>query len=73
MNDEYIASQPEEESDDPDAHYARLSRLVSLLLEDGRLAMTNAWDCGQTYWPTRPLDTLIRTAELKTFSAATKH
>lgn len=72
MNDEYAVSQPEEASDDPDAHYACLSRLVSLLLEDGRLAMANAWDCGQTYWPSRPLDSLIRTAELKTFSATTK-
>jgi hypothetical protein len=72
MNDE--SSYPyHEPSDNPDTHYAILTGLVSTLIEDGQEAMADAWDATQGYWPNRLLDSLIRTAELKTLSAVAEH
>lgn len=73
MKDESSEYPYQETSDNPDVQHTVLTKLVSILLEDGREAMADAWDAGQTYWPSRPLDSLLRTAELKTFSTAANH
>jgi hypothetical protein len=72
MNDERLGHRYQDTSDNPDEHYSVLTNLVSTLLTDGREAMADAWNARQAYWPSRPIDSAIRTAELKTFSAAAK-
>jgi hypothetical protein len=73
MKEESYDYSYQETSENPDTHHSILTQLVSRLLEDGQEAMADVWDTGQTFWPSRPLDSLIRTAELKTLRAAARH